>query len=183
MCRLFIALNFPSTVVQQLTDLCLGVQEVRWVPAEQIHLTIRFIGEVDESQLKDIRLALTGVSIPPFTVRLRGAGYFPPRKKPKILWVGLEKSSELLKLHAGVEQSLGRIGIGRESRKFHPHVTLGRVRNLTRTEEVAPFIVRNSLFTTEPIRIDRFFLFSSHLRKEGAIHRIESEYPLEGIPA
>ncbi len=182
MYRLFVAVDFPPEVVEQLTTLCFGIQGVRWVPSEQIHLTIRFIGQVDESQFRDIRSALTEVSMPPFTVRLRGAGYFPPRKKPKVLWVGLEKNPEILKLHAATQQALERIGIARESRKFHPHVTLGRVRDHTPADEVAPFVVRNSLFTTEPFIIDRFLLFSSHLRSEGAIHQIEGEYPLQGIP-
>jgi 2'-5' RNA ligase len=183
MYRLFVAFDFPSKVVEQLTDLCFGVQGVRWVPSDQIHLTVRFIGQVDESQFKVIREVLSEVCVAPFEVQLHGAGYFPPRKKPKVLWVGLKATPELLKLHAGIEHALERVGIPPENRKFHPHVTLGRVRDRTPADEVAPFVVRNSLFATEPIQIDRFILFSSILRGEGAIHRKECEYPLEGPPA
>ncbi len=182
MYRLFVALDFPSEVVQQLTDLCFGVQGVRWVPSDQIHLTIRFIGQVDESQFKQISEVLSEICVAPFALQLRGAGYFPPRKKPKVLWVGLDSNPELLKLHAGIERAIERVGIPPETRKFHPHVTLGRIRDRTPANEVAPFVVRNSLFATEPFQIDRFILFSSILRSEGAIHRKEGEYPLEGLP-
>lgn len=178
MYRLFVAVDFPDDAMAQVLDTCYGVREARWTPREQIHLTLRFIGEVGNSVFDAICSALCGVEVPPFPISLKGAGYFPPRGTPRVLWLGVDRSDELLSLHTQIETAMNDAGIARDGRKFRPHITVARLRPAASPESIIPFLSRNSLFKTDPFKVNRFHLFSSTLRKEGALHTVEETYPL-----
>lgn len=177
MTRLFVSLELPELVQQSLAMLCSDVPGARWVEPEQIHLTVRFIGEVDGLGFQDVEDALASVRAAPFDLALKGVGHFPPRGEPKTLWVGVEKSEPLLLLHDRIESALVRVGIERERRKFAPHVSLARLRG-TPVRAVGSFLARNALFRTDPIAIDEFHLVSSKLTPKHAVHRNEATYPL-----
>ena len=127
--RLFIAIDLPEDVKVELTAIGYGLPGARWVTDDQLHLTLRFIGEVDGGMRNNISDALSFINYGSFTFTLQGAGHFPPRGKPKVLWIGIAKSQPLLQLRGKVESALRAIGLSPEGRKFSPHITLARLKN------------------------------------------------------
>jgi 2'-5' RNA ligase len=145
---------------------------------DQMHLTLRFIGEVNDQQFEEIRTALDEVQTGPFELSLKGVGFFPPRGSPRILWIGLEPCEELQALFGMIERSLEKLGFEREKQKYAPHITVARIKQTIRPAAVMPFISQNSLFKAGPVTVDAFHLYSSVLRPEGPVHRLEESYQL-----
>jgi 2'-5' RNA ligase len=179
MIRLFVAIDLPPEIRDQLGAICFGLPGARWIPEDQLHLTLRFIGEVDGGLFQDIKELLASVTAKPFTMRLKGVGHFPPRKHPQVLWVGIEPNESLLRLRGRIESTLVRGGFEPEGRKYMPHITLARLKN-THVAKASTFLETNSLFTTPLFPVEDFLLYSSRLTPKGAIHTIETEYPLTG---
>ncbi|MFZ5980951.1 MAG: RNA 2',3'-cyclic phosphodiesterase [Candidatus Zixiibacteriota bacterium] len=177
MFRLFVALDLPAPVKERLSGLCSGVPGAIWVSPEQIHLTLRFIGEVDGGVRRDIADALSGVDDEPFQLELKGMGCFPPRRQPKSLWVGVSRNDALIHLHHKIDTALVRLGLPREGRKFLPHVRLARLKD-ARVNKLAGYLTANSLFRLEPFEITEFGLYSSFLSSQGAIYQLEESFPL-----
>ena len=175
--RLFIAVDLPGTMKKNLERMFFGIPGARWVALDQLHLTVRFIGEVDGALFLDIRNTLEEVSISPFDIQLKGVGHFPPRGAPRVIWVGLEKSEPMQLLRKKIDGALLKIGLEPEGRKFSPHITLARLKN-TPLQKVADFLSGNGLFSQEPFQIDDFKLYSSTLNPKGAIHKVERMYSL-----
>jgi len=175
--RLFIAVDLPDTIKENLETMFFGIPGARWVALDQLHLTVRFIGDVDGTLFHDIINILEEVNIPPFDLQLKGVGHFPPRGAPRVLWVGLDKSGLLQLLRNKIDTTLLKIGLKHEKRKFSPHITLARLKN-THLQKVANFLSGNGLFSQEPFQVDDFKLYSSTLNRKGAIHRVERVYPL-----
>ncbi len=175
--RLFVAIELPADVRDGLSRLCADVPGARWVEPEQMHLTLRFIGEVDGLVQREVAAALECVRAQPFTLSLAGVGHFPPRGVPRVLWAGVERSDALAALHERVERALVRAGVEPERRRFAPHVTLARLRG-TPTRAVGSFLVAHGLYRSPPFAVDAFHLFSSKLTAKRAIHRIEETFPL-----
>jgi 2'-5' RNA ligase len=176
--RLFVALELPDGVKDRLGELCHGVPGARWVPRDQMHLTLRFIGDVDGGTASDVREALTEVRAPAFLMALHGVGHFPPRGEPHVLWVGVRPSEPLRQVHAAVERAVRRAGIPAEDRKFHAHVTLARLKG-TPARRVGEYIAGNGLFDVAPFPVTEVALFSSQLSSLGAAHALEATQPLE----
>ena len=179
MYRLFVALDLPASIKQELVAISYGVPGARWLEPEQMHLTLRFIGEVDGSVFRDVEAALEGVHAEPFELSLKGVGYFPPRNQPHDLWVGVEPCEALVRLRNKIESTLVRAGLPPEGRKFSPHVVIGRLKE-TKLNKLADFLARNGLLRLPPFSVDRFNLYSSHLGSQGASYEIEQEYHLTG---
>jgi 2'-5' RNA ligase len=177
MYRLFVGIDLPSDVADQLVRISNGLPGARWLNPEQLHLTLRFIGEVDGGVFADARGALDTVDMHPFELSLKGVGFFPPRGRAETLWVGIEKSEPLLLLHQKIETALSHSGIQKEQRKFVPHIAIARIRE-THANRLGPYIVANSLFETSPLWVDSFHLYTSHLSSSGASYSIEHSYPL-----
>lgn len=176
MYRLFVALDFPETIQEQLLELYqYGIPGASWVDYEQLHLTLRFIGEVDGVQFSDIRESLAEIEVSSFSLTLKGVGFFPPRKTPRILWVGVAANDELLQLQKKIERRLVAVGISPEKRKFTPHITLARLKN-TPEDRVGKFLMGNSLFQSDTFSINEFVLYSSVLSSKGATHHKEMIY-------
>jgi 2'-5' RNA ligase len=179
MYRLFVSIELPDDVKHALARLSGDVPGARWLEHDEMHLTVRFIGEVDGLVYDDVLAALDDVRVAPFELALRGVGHFPPRGEPRILWAGLERSDALRVLHDRIESALVRAGVEAEHRKFSPHVTLARLRN-TPSRAVGSFIAMNGLFRTDPFAVREFHLFSSSLGAKRAVHRCEASYALDG---
>lgn len=176
MIRLFVALDLPEPLRQRLSLMGGGVPGARWQRPDQMHLTLRFIGEVELPLLADIGAALAGVTGAPFATRLTGMGQFGDRK-PRAIWAGVERVEPLLRLQYKIEHALQRIGLSPEGRRYTPHVTLARLRNAPR-DAVATFCQTHSLFGSEPFPVTAFHLYSSHLSSEGSRYLIEASFPL-----
>jgi len=154
-----------------------GIPGAKWVTPEQLHLTVRFIGEVDGAIFRDIRNVLDEISFVSFSLQLKGVGYFPPRGAPRVLWIGLEKSEPLLLLRKKIDSTLLRVRVEPEGRKFSPHITMARLRN-SPVQKIANFLSGNGLFSQEPFQVEDFKLYSSILTPKGAYHKVERIYPL-----
>jgi 2'-5' RNA ligase len=176
MIRLFVAVELPEEVRMRLAALQGGVPGARWLSDGQLHLTLRFIGEVDENVAHDIDDALGVIRAPSFALELAGVGEFGG-KNPRALWAGIRTNNLLMHLQKKVETALQRIGLAPEPRKFSPHVTLARLKAPPR-EKVVQFITHHALFASGPIRVDRFVLFSSHPGSNGSVYHAERGYPL-----
>lgn len=175
--RLFVSIDLPQAVKRELAGICLNLPGARWVADEQIHLTLRFIGEVDGAVVQDIREGLAGIQGSAFTLRLVGLGLFPPRRKPHVLWAGVDPVDPVVALRNRVESLLVRLGLEPEGRAFSPHVTLARLRD-TPVARLTTYLADNALFTSSGFEVDSFHLYSSILSNNGAIHQIEASYPL-----
>ncbi len=177
MIRLFIALAAPKPVALWLQRLQDGALAERWSPPENLHLTLRFVGEISERQADDLDAELETIDGAPFDVRLRGVGAFESRGLARSLWVGVEPSEPLLVLQKRCESATRRAGLAPETRGWRPHVTLAYL-NGAEPARVAAWIQQNNLTRLEPFEVDRFGLYSSWRSKEGSHYRLERAYRL-----
>ena len=177
--RLFVAIDPPEEIREQLVALCCGLPDARWTPVEQLHLTLCFIGEVDGTTFLDIREALCEISFAAFSLQLRGVGFFPPRGQPRVVWAGVEKSEPLVVLQRKITTRLFHLGVELENRKYSPHLTLARL-NQTSPGRVGKYLNENALFASLPFTVTQFALYSSILGRKGASHTIEQQYDMMG---
>lgn len=177
MIRLFAALQLNPVSRKLLKGLGSHMPGARAVPEEQLHLTLRFIGEVDGTTFLDLKDSLATVQARPVYISIKGVGHFPPRGKPKVLWAGIEPTAELIILRNKVNSALNQVGIEPEKRKFHPHITLARLNN-SPVSRVGQFLTENSFLQIPPFTVDILTLYSSTLTHKGPIHTIEAKYPL-----
>lgn len=176
--RLFAALDLPWSVREQLAALSgSGIPGARWVPPENYHLTLRFIGETPGHVARDIDDAFLGLKARGFSLTLSGLGTFGKSGVSSALWVGAERNPALEHLRNKIETALQRIGLEPERRRFQPHVTLARLDNPVEGK-VASFVQAHNLFRTEPIPVTHYTLFSSRLGKDQAVYEAEAEYEL-----
>ena len=178
MARLFVALDLPDDIKQSLEILTRGLGDVRWLAPEQQHLTLRFIGELDNGRVNDVAEALSLVPGIPFEVSLKGLGHFPPRGEPRVLWVGVESSGELKRLKRRIDRALLQASLPPEARKFAPHVTIARLRRSPSPHRLGSYLMRHSLYQSDPFPISSFRLYSSWLKPEGAEYHVEASYEL-----
>jgi 2'-5' RNA ligase len=173
--RLFLAIDPPERIRDEISALYGAIAGAQWMGDEQIHLTLRFIGEVDNTTENQIIDVLQKVSIPPFTLALKGIGVFPLRKEPRILWIGVQENQILMRMQAQIERALASIQIEPDPRKFFPHITIARLSN-AHQERIGQFISENNLFSTEPFEVSEFYLYRSYLGKTGAIYVKEATF-------
>ncbi len=178
--RLFTAIDLPDSIVDQLESICCGVPAARWLPPEQLHLTLRFIGEVDGAMVQDIREALAEIQGSEFSLQISGVGCFPSTKQPRILWAGVRPNHELLHFQKKLESHLVRTaGLAPDQRKYHPHITLARLKG-SPDHRVARFLEEYALLECNPFSVTGFALYSSQLSPKGAQHFLEDRYVLLG---
>jgi len=180
MARLFVAIDIPFAQREDLANLCYGIQGAKWVKIDQLHLTLRFIGEVNDALFHGVADALDEIYSEPFSLSLKGVGYFPPRKSPRVLWVGADGGEPLLVLQDSIEKALRRAGLEPEKKKFRPHITIARFKERISKTDLGEFIAGHSLFKTSPFTIDAFSLYSSTLLPQGAMHTRECTFYLGG---
>lgn len=179
MLRLFVALDLPEPVRQRLTLLQGGVPGAKWVRPENLHVTLRFIGEVQNGIAHDLDAALSRITAPAFDLRLDGIGHFGKEKKPQALWAGVARSEPLQALHDKVDRAVIAAGLAADDRKFKPHITLGRLKGAA-PDRVGHWLAEHSLFTAGPIPVPHFVLYRSHLGGEGSVYEPLAEYELIG---
>ena len=177
--RLFAALSIPDQVAQELMLLQGGVPGARWQSREQLHMTLRFIGEVDGRDARAVDDALAGIEAPAFSVQLHGVGQFG-NKQPHTLWAAARKHELLEHLARKVDAAIRRVGQPQDAHKFTPHVTLARLKH-PELEKVREWLTAHALFTSAEFTVNAFCLYSSKLTSDGSIYRVEEEYPLRGF--
>jgi 2'-5' RNA ligase len=176
MIRLFVALPLPENVAQSLLAIRSGVPGARWSTRDQLHLTLRFIGEVDGRDANAIDETLASISALRFTLELKGVGSFGG-KNPRALWAGVAPNNSLIHLQRKIESAIQRLGFPAEKRKYTPHVTLARL-HATPAGRVMDYIADHALYAGGPFTADQFILYSSTMTPNGSIYVAEREYPL-----
>jgi 2'-5' RNA ligase len=176
--RLFVGLQLPWEVRQRMALLMgAGIPGARWVPAENYHVTLRFIGEAPRHLAEEIDHALAALKAPSFALTLAGIGTFAKGGRSQSLWLGVARSEPLERLQGKIETALQRCGLEPERRRFQPHVTLARLDNAAEAK-LAGFVQAHNLFRTDPVTVEHFTLFRSLLGKEQRVYTPEVEYSL-----
>jgi len=175
--RLFIAIELPTGLKKELERLRTDIPGARWVPREQLHLTLAFLGEVAEETAGRLIAHLAKIRADSFTLSFSEPGCFPDRQRPRVVWIGVKTEPNLLKLAAAVRQSVFAAGILLEERPFSPHLTLARLK-LPAAAELRAFIDRQSRITLKPFSVQEFTLFQSKLTSQGAEHSPVRCFPL-----
>lgn len=176
--RLFVAIRPPQPIRDQLLDVMGGVRHARWQDEDQLHLTLRFVGEVDRHCAEDLAAALGQLHYPAFDLALSGVGCFEQRGR-KTLWAGVAPTDVLRALHKKVDGACRRVGLAADRRTYHPHVTLARFGRGAGPFE--PFLQRWAGLTSPRFRADSFRLYESRLGAEGADYTAVARYPLGGF--
>ena len=164
--RLFVAIRPPEHIRDLLIDAMDESPSLGWVGDERLHLTLRFIGEVEKPAANDVATALDRIRFPAFDLAIKGVGKFE-RRTGGALWAAVEPKNQVSALAAKVERAVQQAGIEPERRSFMPHVTLARW-NRTTADVVDAFLCRNSELRSEPFRVAEFILFESKLSRHGA---------------
>lgn len=174
--RLFVAIRPPEPIRDLLTDAMVSGADFRWQDDEQLHITLRFIGEVERPVADDLALALGQVRAQHFTARIKSVGCFEQRSAGA-LWAGVEPREAFAALAAKIERACQMAGLEPERRAYHPHITLARWKG-RRTREVQAFLERTSGLSSEPFEVSEFILYESRLSRHGAHYEGVASYPL-----
>ena len=177
MIRSFIAIDLPDATRQGLA----AVQEqlrqsragVRWVKPGSIHLTLKFLGNIQAAQMEDIALAVAQEirDHPPITLRATGLGAFPSRRKPRVIWIGMEgEVQRLTRIQARIEDALEPLGFVREKRGFRPHLTIGRVKDRRKLQALIDAMAELKIPEFDSFDVTEIILYKSDLRPTGAIY-------------
>ena len=174
--RLFVGIRPPEDVIDLLIDAMDDSADFRWQDEGQLHLTLRFVGEVERPVANDIADALGRVRSEPFQLGIKDVGCFEQRSSGA-LWAGVEPKIDVVGLAAKIERVCQDVGLEPERRAFHPHITLARWKG-RRTREVQDFLERRASLHSEPFEVDRFILFESRLSRHGAHYEEVGNYEL-----
>jgi 2'-5' RNA ligase len=183
--RLFVALNLPATERQRIHESTRRLREggfpVRWVEAAQIHLTVKFLGHVEDARAGEMERAVRGAArkARPFELRVGGVGAFPNLRNPRVVWIGVQAAPELNTLYEELEDRFAALGFERETRAFHPHLTLGRAKRGARAAKM-----RGLDATAAEVRyrsvvpVATLDLMESHVKRSGAEYEVRLAAPL-----
>jgi RNA 2',3'-cyclic 3'-phosphodiesterase len=172
--RLFVAIRPPDAVIDLLLDTMEGIPQIRWQEDEQLHLTLRFVGEVERPLAEDLAAALATLRFAPFAIRIAGVGRFDHHKRGA-LWAGVEPRAPLAALAAKVERICVGVGLAPERRAFHPHITLARWGR--GVGPLDPFLARHAALRSNDFTVDTVTLYESRLGREGAQYEAVADYP------
>ena len=177
--RVFLALDLDHAIIKQLLRLqerlsAVGA-DVRWVKAEHIHLTMKFLGEIPDNIASDVCKLAQNVSaeFEPFEFEVRSAGCFANHGRPRVVWAGVQDpGGSVRRLHERIETTLAPLGLHRERRAFKPHITLGRVHSAQNALELRAEIVKNADFDAGLAQAKEIAIYSSQLTPEGPLHTV-----------
>lgn len=174
--RAFIAIEMPSPVVdivrQSQEVLRCGGIRLRWVRPENVHLTLRFLGDISTDVIDPIRCALErlAVEVPSFSLRIRGAGAFPSVSRPRVVWLGLDGQVHLMDMYGKLSSLLSEYGFPEETRPFKGHLTIGRSKGRVDADRLRVRMAELETLESQPFTADRVCLFRSDLKPGGAVY-------------
>lgn len=175
--RLFVGIDPQPEIKGRLLELMGGVAGARWQTEAQLHLTLRFIGEVDRHQANDVAAALESLHYPRFELELSGAGAFDRRGRVNALWAGVAPHEPVHNLHKKVDQAMARAGIPADHRAYLPHITLARFGR--EAGVLDGFVDRHGGLSSPRFAVDDFCLYESQLTRDGSVYTIVERYPLD----
>ncbi|HET6272636.1 MAG TPA: RNA 2',3'-cyclic phosphodiesterase [Bacteroidota bacterium] len=182
--RLFIAIETPPDLRPQIAAirdrLKASDADVKWEPNEKLHATIKFLGNTDDHLLPEIVSYIRGgcQKFAPFQIRYKGVGCFPNSRTPRVIWVGMdEPGGNLNLLHLEIDSGLVALGFEREEKRFHPHVTLGRVKSNKKIHSLLR-MMESITFESQPVTVHEIALMQSELNASGSVYTILNSIPL-----
>jgi len=176
MMRLFVGLALPLSLKVRLAPLMAGLPGAKWVPPENLHITLRFVGEATERDAALLDEALFSIERPAFELQVSGCGIFAQRRGPEAVWIGVAATPPLVDLQAAVERAAVRAGFAPEEKRFRPHITLARLKD-TPQQRLQSFVAGHNLFK-DTVPVEEFTLFSSKLGAGDPVYLAEATYPL-----
>ena len=174
--RLFVAIKPPAAIRGLLLGAMGGISGARWQKDDQLHLTLRFVGELDRHRAGDVHAALGGIHHAAFEIALNGIGAFDRRGQAEAVWAGVTPHEPVKALHKKVDAALVRVGIEPEQRAYLPHITLARLKRSS--GPVGNLLEESGGLVSVPFAVDSFALFESTLTPEGAVYSIVERYKL-----
>lgn len=178
--RIFTAFHLPKDVLQQLEPICSGLGGARWVPSDNIHLTLCFAGQMNLQELEEVRLHLSRLTFDSIQVDLKEIGVFPLKGTPKSLWVGVQSEPELLVLQKKVSKIFQEAGIALEKRKFFPHITIARLKDV-RQHHLVHYMTAHALFKITNIDLHSFSVLASERTPDGSVYTPQETYHAHGV--
>jgi 2'-5' RNA ligase len=180
--RAFIAIDLPESIRAELRRKQASFRstspEVRWTRPEGTHLTLKFLGEISDAQVREVSESLKNLGrFESFAVGLKGFGFFPDARRPRVFWVGVEAPAGLSRLAAQVEEAMQRIGFPREERAFRPHLTMARFRVPQPQPALQALLTQQGEQELGNFEVSEFFLFESRLSPQGAEYRKVERFP------
>ena len=175
--RLFVGIDLPWEIRERLAGLSTGLPGARWVPTENLHMTLRFIGEVGPNEAEDIDAALLALRGRKFELSVSGIGTHTRGGREVAMWTRVERTPALETLQLKIENALLRAGQPPERRRFMPHITLARLDTFIEAK-LAAYVQAHNLFHAGPVVVNQFTLFSSQLGKEASVYTAEVAYDL-----
>jgi 2'-5' RNA ligase len=177
--RLFVALPLPDDVADGLAAMQEGIPDASWVPVENMHLTLAFIGDANGGLQRDIVEALATIHGPVLDLEIAGVDHFVDGRTPRVLYAAVSPTDALLRLQEKISTVLRGEGVKLDRRRYRPHVTLARFnRRAEMGHHIAQFVAGNNLRRFGPFEVDCFRLYSSLTRPDGAVYTVEAEFPL-----
>ncbi len=183
--RTFIAIESSKEIKKRILDLIAELEKIdkkiRWVRPKGIHLTLSFLGDIQEARIKEVTAVMQEVAanFRKFVIRLKGTGSFPPGRNPRVLWIGIEESKPLLTLQSRLEDELEKKGFPKEKRPFHPHLTLGRVKDASSIKDVLNYLDKLKTEDFGEMEVNKITLFKSTLLPQGAEYEVIVEFFLK----
>jgi 2'-5' RNA ligase len=186
--RCFIAIHLPSSIQLQISDYIRDLKkissDVRWIKVENIHLTLKFLGEIDPTRVELIKQTLSPLSteFSQFSINISGTGCFPNKKRPRVFWLGVEQGKEnpLFNLHSWLDNKIAALGFEKENRRFSPHLTLGRVKGKDLVDFSDLFnYIEQVPFSPIDFQVEEILFMRSFLKPTGAEYQVIESYPLK----
>lgn len=180
--RLFVAVHLNESTKYKIKKLISQLKEksnkIKWVPIENLHITLKFLGETDESMFGDVISSLEKIKHSPFTLTIAHIGGFPNLKSPKVLWIGIQGDQYSIKsLSDQVEKSIIHLNYTKEQRKFTSHITIGRVKQKI-DQSLLNYLIENQTYYFGEVTISSFSLIESQLTSKGAVYNELHHFPL-----
>lgn len=182
MARLFVAVDLPHERAASLQELQDSDLNARWTPADQFHVTVRFLGEVDDQRAKQFESRLEDIDLPSFQLGGQGLDVFPSTRKPRVLVAHVNEEPGLMALQESVDDLAVEMGFDEDDRPFNPHITIARLK-VTSPQEIRAFLKRHTGFGIDPFVAAGFRLYESSTGSEGAVHTLVREYELRHASA
>ena len=177
---LFACLPLPYGITQDILRIQRGVSGAKWRDADQLHITLGYFGDVDDDRAEELDRELAAKTFPPLRLRVKGAGHFG-HNPPHSLWMGVDLTEGLQRLHEHVRHSARRANVDMDRRLYRPHVTVAYLKESADHARIIAFEQLHARFESPPILFDEFQLWSSHRRKKGSnLYRVEATYPMVG---
>ena len=177
MARMFIGIDIPIKNKKEILLYCHGPRNIQWVDYQNFHLNLCFLGEIDRRSQNVLESSLDEMYLNQFHLNPEGIGSFDKSQREKIIWIGIKLSPELIELQRSIDKNLSILGISRDKRKFIPHITIGKMKN-AKKEDLNQYLQQEMDYPLSDFQVTSFSLFSSKLRPQGPLYRIEREFQL-----